>query len=106
MFARLLELTVKAEKKPELFSKIEQDVLPILRKYTGFREIVNMEVESEPTKVYLISLWNQKTDAEKYDKENFPKVKAMYEPFLTMPISVKLCKVDDTTFKKMSSVAA
>lgn len=106
MFARLLELTVKPEKKRELFKEVGEEVLPILKKYSGFVNVINMEVETEPEKVYLLSVWRDKLDAEKYDKESFAKVKAMYEPFLTMPIVVRLCKVDETTFKPVASVAA
>ncbi len=104
--ARLLEMTVKPEKKAELFNKVREDVLPILRKYSGFMNVINMEVETETAKVYLLSIWRDKLDAEKYEKENFAKVKAMYEPFLTTPIAIKLCKVDETTFKQITSVAA
>lgn len=106
MFARLLEMTVKPEKKAELFQKVREEVLPILKKYSGFMNVINMEVETEPAKVYLISIWHDKLAAEKYDKESFAKVKAMYEPFLTMPIVVRLCNVDEITFKQVTSVAA
>ncbi len=106
MFARLLEMTVKPEKKAELFKKIKEDVLPILRKYSGFMNVINMEVETEPTKVYLMSIWRDKVDAEKYEKESFAKVKMMYEPFMTAPMVIKPCKVDETTFKQVASIAA
>jgi quinol monooxygenase YgiN len=106
MFARFLEMTLKPEKKTELFKKVREEVLPILRKYSGFMNVINMEVETEPAKVYLISIWHDKLDAEKYEKESFAKVKAMYEPFLTLPIVVKPCKVDETTFKQVTSIAA
>jgi hypothetical protein len=86
---------------------VREEVLPILRKHGGFMDVINMEVETEPTKVLLMSIWHDKLDAEKYHKEDFTKVKAIYEPFLTMPIVVRLCKVDETTtFKKVTSVAA
>ncbi len=106
MFARLLEMSVKPEKKAELFKKIKEDVLPILRKYNGFMNVINLEVETEPTKVYLMSIWRDKVDAEKYDKESFAKVKALYEPFMTTPMVVRPCKIDEATFKQVTSVAA
>lgn len=34
------------------------------------------------------------------------RLEAIYKPFLTMPIVVKLCKVDETIFKKVITVAA
>jgi hypothetical protein len=106
MFARLLVMTVKPEKKPELIKKMREEALPILKKYKGFVDVIPLEVETEPTMFYAISLWHEKLDAEKYDKENFATVKAIYEPFLTMPIVVKPCKVDETIFKKVIAVAA
>ncbi len=106
MFARLLEMTIKPEKKPELMRKMRDEVLPILKKYKGFVDTIPLEVETEPTKLYAISLWHEKLEAEKYDKENFSKVKAIYEPFLTMPIVVRPCNVDETFFKKATGVAA
>ena len=106
MFARFLEMTVKPDKKRELIKKMKEEVLPILRKYSGFVDIIPLEVETESTKFYAISLWHEKLDADNYEKENFPKVKTIYEPFLTMPIVVRLCHVDDSIFKKVIAVAA
>ncbi len=106
MFARFLEMTIKPEKKPELFKKIREEVVPILRRHSGFIEVIPLEMETEPTKVHLMSIWHDKHDAEKYEKESYHKVKAMYEPFLTMPIVVKHCHVDETIFRKVASIAA
>jgi hypothetical protein len=43
---------------------------------------------------------------EKYTKENFPKVKAILEPFLTAPLIVKHCTIDETITKKFIVAAA
>ena len=99
-------MTVKPEKKTELIKKMKEEVLPILRKYSGFVDVIPLEVETEPTRFYAISLWHEKLDAQKYEKENFARVKTMYEPYLTMPIVVRLCKVDESIFKKAITVAA
>lgn len=99
-------MTVKPEKKTELIKKMKEEVLPILRKYSGFVDVIPLEVETEPTRFYAISLWHEKLDAQKYEKENFARVKTMYEPYLTMPIVVRLCKVDESIFKKVITVAA
>jgi len=106
MFARFLEMTVRPEKKFELIRKMKEEIHPILKKYNGFFDLIPLEVETEPTKFYAISLWHEKLDAEKYEKENFPKVKTILEPFLTMPVVVRLCKVDETVTKKFRAVAA
>ncbi len=107
MFARLLEMKVKPETKSEFLNKVNEEVVPILRKHSGLVDVITMEVEAEPTKIYAITLWVDKLDAEKYEKESFSKVKAIQEPYLTTPAVVRLCKVEEkkTIFKKVPSVA-
>jgi len=40
MFARILEITPKVEKKEEFIRVIKNEVVPILRKQQGFLEIL------------------------------------------------------------------
>ncbi len=106
MFARLLEMSVNPENKAELLHALKDKVLPILKHHVGFIDVMPLEVEIEPSKLYLISLWHEKRGAEEYEKEDFAKVKAIYQPFLAAPLIVRLCKVDETIFKKAITVAA
>ena len=110
MFARFLDMTVKPGKRPEIIKALKEKVLPIFKRYPGFVDVIPLEVETlgdEPTKFYAISVWHEKRDAEKYEREAFAQVKGIYEPFLTMPILVRQCEVDETIFKmKVMSVAA
>ncbi len=106
MFARFLEMTIKPEKKTEYINKVKAEVLPILKTYKGFFDVIHLEVETDPTKFYSISLWHDKMDMEKYTKENFPKVKAILEPFLTAPLVVKPCMIDEMITTKMFIAAA
>ena len=106
MFARFLEFTIKADKKPEFIKQMKEEIFPILKTYKGFFDLVPLEVETEPTKFYAISLWQKREDMEKYTKDHFPKVKAMVEPFLTAPIIVKHCTVDETIPMKFATAVA
>lgn len=107
MFARLLECQIKPEKKAELIKTMKNDVLPVLKKCHGFFDLIPLEVEAEPAKFYVLSLWHEKRDAEAFHAEQFPKVKPMYERFLTAPVIVKLCHVDETIpMKLVTAVAA
>ncbi len=106
MFARFLEMTIKPEKRPEFIKKTKNEILPILKKHTHFVDLIPLELETDPTKMYSISLWHDKRDAEKFEREDFPKVKAILKPFLTMPIVVKLCTVEETIFTRKLVAAA
>ena len=64
MFARILDCEIKLEKKEELVKVLKNEVLPVLKKQTGFLEILPLFPEKmrEP-KVIAISLWTTKADA-------------------------------------------
>src|SRR6266566_5984490 len=68
MFARILNFEVKPEKKEEFVKVVKNEVLPILRKQTGFLEILPFFPEKmKEEKAISISLWATKQDAERYE---------------------------------------
>jgi quinol monooxygenase YgiN len=101
MFIRFLEFTLKPGKKVELLRKIKEEILPILNKNNGFFDLLPWEVETEPTKLYVLSLWYEKKDAEKYEKEYFAKAKEIVEPFLIAPVVVKFGLVETAIPEKI-----
>ncbi len=107
MFARFLEMTIKPEKKTEFMNKIEAEIIPMFKTYKGFLDVMHLAVETNPSKFYAMTFWHDRMDMEKYTKENFPKVNAILEPFLTAPLIVRHCTVEETiTTKKFTAVAA
>jgi heme-degrading monooxygenase HmoA len=106
MFARFLELNIRTEKKPELLRKMKEEILPILHKQVGYVHILALENEFEPNKPFVVTFWHTKMDIERYERETFPKVKQILEPFLTEPMVAKVCKVDSTIPEKFITVAA
>ncbi len=101
MFARFLKMIVEPEKKLQLLRTLREEVLPVLEKYPGFFELIPLEVETDHTKFYAVSLWCDKTDMEKYAREDFPRAKAMIERYLAAPLIVRPCAVDETVAKKL-----
>jgi hypothetical protein len=107
MFARMLEGNIKFDRKQEFLKTVNEDVLPSLKKQPGFVDILGLEVETEPTRFHAITLWYARADVERYEREFFPKVKNLLEPFLTTPLMVKLCTVETTVSEKViANVAA
>ncbi len=105
MLARFLEININLDRKVEIIKKVKEEVVPILRKYNGFFDLIPVDVETEPTKFYAISLWHEKVDMEKYTRRPSPPIKTMMEPFLTGPIIVKHCTIDETIPKKFLAAA-
>ena len=96
MFARIVEFTPKFEKKEELVKVIRNEVLPILKKQTGFMEILPFFPETKNEKVVVVSLWMEPKYAERYEREAFPKVEEILTPYLTTPITFKSYTVETT----------
>jgi heme-degrading monooxygenase HmoA len=55
MFTRTIEVNLKHDTKPAFFKKFKAEVLPILKKTPGFFDIVVLENETEPNKIFTIS---------------------------------------------------
>lgn len=94
MFARILEITPKIEKREELINTIRKDVLPILKDQAGFLELLPFVPEAVNERMLVISLWTERHDAERYAKEIFPKVEQLIKPYVTMPITFKKYNVE------------
>ena len=98
MFARILDFDLKLEKKEEFVKVVKNEILPILSKQTGFLEILPLFPEKMlDRKVFTISLWATKADAERYDREFYPKVHEIIKPYLETPtITVRPYTVETT----------
>jgi hypothetical protein len=96
MFARILEVAPKLEKKEELIRVIKGEVLPILRKQHGFLEILPFIPEMKSEKMITISLWQEKKDADRYEREVLPKIEEIVNPYLTVPFVVRNYTVETT----------
>ena len=74
MFARILEFGPLMEKKDEFIRVVKKDILPILKKQDGFLEILPLVPESKNEKLLAVTLWADKKDLERDEKEWYPKV--------------------------------
>jgi len=97
MFARILNFEVKMEKKEEFVKVMKNQVLPILKKQNGFLEILPFFPEKmKEEKWFNISLWATKQDAERYEREWYPKVFDIVKPFLSTPVVANYYNVETT----------
>jgi quinol monooxygenase YgiN len=101
MFARVVEVSLRHEKKDEVIETMRKEVLPILKKQHGFLEYLPLVPENKTEKVLSITLWTEKYEAEKYAKEVFPRVEGILKPFLTAPIVVKMFEVETTLCERL-----
>ena len=84
MYTRSLEFTIKPEKTNDFLSFTRNEIVPILKKQPGFVELLPFIAETgKDRKVVSFTLWTNKTDADRYEREWYPKVAEMLKPYLT-----------------------
>ena len=72
-----------------LREKYVKEVLPVLKSQPGFLEILPFVPETKTERMITITLWAEKRDAERYERETYPKVEATLRPYLAAPV---LCR--------------
>lgn len=97
MFARIIHCEVKPEKKDEFVRVIKNQVLPILKKQVGFLEVLPFFPEkAREGKLVNISLWTTKADAERYEREAYPKVNELLKTYVAGPVEVHPYNLETT----------
>ena len=61
MFTRVVEINAKSGQASELAKTIQEKVLSILKKQTGFMDETVLVSDTEPNRIIGLSSWNSKT---------------------------------------------
>ena len=96
MFARILEFVPLMERKDEFIRVVKKEVLPILKKQEGFLEILPLVPEIKTEKVLAVTLWTDKKEFERDEKEWYPRVEQILKPHLSNPSARKLYTLETT----------
>jgi len=97
MFTRIVELTSKSGKAKELTNTIKEKVLPILEKQSGFVDETVLVSDTESIRVLGLSFWNSREDAERYHREQYPKIHEMLKPLLETEPLIRTFEVHSST---------
>lgn len=106
MFTRIVEVTTKSGKAKELSNTINDKVLPILKKQTGFVDETVLASDTDPNRVLALSFWNTREDAERYQKEQYPAIHEMIRQLLETEPVVRTFNVDSSTTHKIAASKA
>ena len=103
MFTRVVEITTKTGKSHEVANTIFTKVLPVLRKQSGFLDEQVLTSDMESDRILALSFWQKKEDAERYQREEYSKVREMLSPFLESEPMVKMYNVHTSTPHKIAT---
>lgn len=108
MFARRVSMYLKLNSVSGFQQKIENDVIPLLRKQPGFADAVSFLYPNRK-EVHFISIWQTAEDADACGRTVYPEVMKMLSPLVDTleGISrVQTYEVLNSTFSNVTSMAA
>jgi hypothetical protein len=103
VYTRVVELTCKPGKARELSETINDKVLPILKKQAGFVDEAVLVSDTESTRILGLSFWNKREDAERYHREQYPKINEILKPLLETEPMIRTFDVHTSTTHRISA---
>jgi acetylglutamate kinase len=106
MYARQVFMNLKdAKDVAEITQRLEKKVIPLLRDLKGFLDEITF-VTPGRSEALAISLWENKQDADAYNRDTYPKVLKALEGLLSGNPRVETCEVGNSTFHKLAATTA
>ena len=105
MFARSVTVRLKSNAVAEFNRTMEKEILPLLQKQKGFRDEISL-VASSGTEALGISLWDQKDDAEAYNRTTYPEVQKLLAKVSEGTPHVQTYEVGSSTIHKVAARGA
>jgi heme-degrading monooxygenase HmoA len=102
MYARNVTLHLKANKGAEFTRTLENDILPMLRKQSGFKDEITF-LSPDSNEAVAISLWEKRENAEAYSRDTYPAVLQTLERVVEGTPEVDSYEVSNSTFHKIAS---
>jgi hypothetical protein len=105
MFARKVSMNLKPNCLVEFTQRLEKQIIPLLRKQNGFQDEISFVGPGE-TKVFGISLWQNKENAETYNRGTYPEVTRLLAGLVDGTPQVETFEVSNSTFHKIAAAVA
>ena len=105
MFARRVAMILKPDTAAEFTQRLEEKILPILRKQKGFQDELTC-ISADGTKAFGLSLWDEKENAEAYARETYPEVAKVLADVIEGTPKIYTYSVSNSTFHKIAASAA
>ena len=103
MVARVLEFNVNPQNIADLNTKLDNEVLPILRGQAGFVDAVCLHSTEEAGRVVGISLWRTPEDLELYERDAASRIAQSLGAILQGPPRALHYTVDLSTFHNITA---
>lgn len=104
MYARRVSMTLKPNSTVEFTQRLEKEVIPMLRKQSGFRDEITF-VAPGGTEAFGLSLWDNKQSADTYNRGPYAEVTKILAKLVDGTPRVETFEVANSTFHKIAAAA-
>ncbi len=101
MFARKVSMHLKPNSVVEFTQRLEKEIIPLLRKQKGFQDEITF-VAPGGTEAFGISLWENKENAEAYNRGTYPEVTKILAKVVEGTSQLETYDVSNSTFHKIA----
>ncbi len=101
MFARNVSMRLKPNSVGDFTRTIEKEAIPLLRKQKGFQDEITF-IAPGGLEAVGISLWDEKENAEAYDRQTYPEVLKALGKVVEGTPQVQTYRVSNSTFHKIA----
>jgi hypothetical protein len=105
MFARKVSMRLKANGAAEFKKKIENEIIPVLRKQKGFLDELTF-LYPNGKEVHAFSLWETAEDAEAYNRRMYPGLAKSMAALIEGVPRVQTYEVLNSTIHKVAAAAS
>jgi hypothetical protein len=105
MFARKVSIRLKSDSAGPFIQKIENEVIPLLRKQKGFLDELTL-ISQSGKEIYAYSFWETSEDAERYDRTAFKEVTGLLTGLIEGAVRIHTYMVANSTFHNIAAAAA
>lgn len=104
MYARRVSMKLKPNSTVEFTQRLEKEVIPMLRKQSGFRDEITF-VAPGGTEAFGLSLWDNKLSADTYNRGPYVEVTKILAKLVDGTPRVETFEVANSTFHKIAAAA-
>jgi len=105
MYARNVSLRLKPNSVAEFTRTLDKEVIPLLRKQKGFQDEITF-VTTGGLEAIGISLWDEKENAEAYNRSTYPEVQKLLAKVIEGNPQIRTYQVSNSTFHTIAAPVA
>ena len=105
MFARKVSVRLKADAAGPFIQKMEDEIIPLLRKQKGFLDEVTL-ISQSGREIYAYSFWENSDNAETYERRTFRDVTNHIAGLIEGTVRIHTYMVANSTFHKIAAAVA